>query len=404
MRMMSSRSCRMTRHAGLRVTASQVRRHHPDYNKLETQGWKALDAEGKLSREGWNREAKWALDMGLPGAESLTDRTIPTFARGELPHFAGINTFLKAPYVENVRAVCKYNAAVLGVPFDGGATYRPGTRFGPQGVRRISALYTPYNYERGVDLREQMTLCDVGDVFAIPGNLEKSFDQISRGVAHVFSSGALPLIIGGDHSIGFPCVRGIAQCTSKRIGIIHFDRHIDMQAKDMDERMHTTPWYWATDLPNVSAKNLVQLGIGGWQVPRDGVEVGRKRDTNVLTIGDIEKLGLEKTAEIALDLAWDGTDAVYISFDIDSIDCGFVPGTGWPEPGGFLPREALRILGLVAAQGVCGLEVVEIAPCYDTSDITSLFGTRIIVDTLGSLVAHGKLGAHKALIDKPVSY
>jgi len=270
------------------------------------------------------------------------------------------------------------------------------------GASRLSIRLN--NYETGVDLREQMTLSDVGDVFAIPGNLEKSFDQITRGVAHVFSSGALPIIIGGDHSIGFPCVRGIAQCTSKRIGIIHFDRHIDMQAKDMDERMHTTPWYWATELPNVSAKNLVQLGIGGWQVPRDGVEEGRKRETNVLTIQDIEKIGLEKTAEIALDLAWEGTDAVYISFDIDAFDCGFVPGTGWPEPGGFLPREALRILGLVAAQGICGLEVVEIAPCYDTSDITSLMGTRLVVETLGSLVAHGKLGSHKPLIDKPVTY
>ncbi|MBV9775567.1 MAG: arginase family protein, partial [Acetobacteraceae bacterium] len=112
----------------------------------------------------------------------------------------------------------------------------------------------------------------------------------------------------------------------------------------------------------------------------------------------------DKTAEIALDLAWQGTDAVYISFDIDSIDCGFVPGTGWPEPGGFLPREALRILGLVAAQGVCGLEVVEIAPCYDTSAITSLLGTRIVVEALGSLVAHGKLGSHKAIIDKPATH
>jgi len=395
---------RINSRAGLRSVPERVRHHHPDYNKLETQGWKALQAEGKLASEGWNRERQWALDMGLPGAESLIDRSIPTFSRGELPHFAGINTFLKAPFVENVRDVGKYDAAILGVPFDGGATYRPGARFGPQGVRRISALYTPYNYETGVDLREQMTLCDVGDVFAIPGNLEKSFDQITRGVAHVFSSGALPIIIGGDHSIGFPCVRGIAQCTSKRIGIIHFDRHIDMQAKDMDERMHTTPWYWATELPNVSAKNLVQLGIGGWQVPRDGVEEGRKRETNVLTIQDIEKIGLEKTAEIALDLAWEGTDAVYISFDIDAFDCGFVPGTGWPEPGGFLPREALRILGLVAAQGICGLEVVEIAPCYDTSDITSLMGTRLVVETLGSLVAHGKLGSHKPLIDKPVTY
>lgn len=199
-------------------------------------------------------------------------------------------------------------------------------------------------------------------------------------------------------------MRGIAECTSKRIGIIHFDRHIDIQQKDLDERMHTTPWYWATNLPNVSPKNLVQLGIGGWQVPRDGVKVARERGTNVLTIDDIEKLGPEKTAEIALELAWKDADAVYISFDVDSIDCGFVPGTGWPEPGGFLPREALKILGLVAAEGLCGLEVVEVSPPYDTSDITALFGVRVVVEALGSMLAHGKLGSHKHLIDKPVSF
>ena len=134
---------RINSRAGLRSAPERVRHHHPDYNKLETQSWKALQAEGKLASEGWNREKQWALDMGLPGAESLIDRSIPTFSRGELPHFAGINTFLKAPFVENVRDVGKYDAAILGVPFDGGATYRPGARFGPQGVRRISALYTP---------------------------------------------------------------------------------------------------------------------------------------------------------------------------------------------------------------------------------------------------------------------
>jgi len=396
-----------TRHAhraGLRSKRRRGRRHHPDFDKMATQGWQSLEAEGKLPSAGWRKERQWALDMGLPGADSLTDRDIPTFARGELPHFAGINTFMKAPYVENVRDVAKYDAAVLGIPFDSGTTYRPGTRFGPQGIRRISALYTPYNYELGVDLREQMTLCDAGDVFTIPANLEKSFDQISRGVAHVFSSGALPIMLGGDHSIGFPCVRGIAQCTDKKIGIIHFDRHIDIQEKDLDERMHTTPWYWATNLPNVSPANLVQLGIGGWQVPREGVEVARKRNTNVLTIADIERIGLEKTAEIALELAWKDTDAVYISFDVDSIDCGFVPGTGWPEPGGFLPREALKILGLVAAEGLCGLEVVEVSPPYDTSDITALIGVRVVVEALGSMVAHGKLGSHKPIINKPVAY
>ena len=209
--------------SGLLGHGERPRHHHPNFDAKETLGWKAVEAEGRLSKDGWKREEEWALKMGLPGAECLTDKSIPTFARGELPHFAGINTFLKAPYVEDVRDVAKYDAAVLGIPFDSGTTYRPGTRFGPQGIRRISALYTPYNYELGVDLREQMTLCDVGDVFTIPANLEKSFDQITRGVSHVFSSGALPIMLGGDHSIGFPCVRGIAQCTSKRIGIIHFD-------------------------------------------------------------------------------------------------------------------------------------------------------------------------------------
>ena len=123
------------------------------------------------------------------------------------------------------------------------------------------------------------------------------------------------------------------------------------------------------------------------------MQEARKRGTNVLTIEDIEKMGLDKTAEIALELAWKGVDAVYISFDVDSLDCGFVPGTGWPEPGGFLPREALKLLGLVAAEGICGFEVVEVSPPYDTSDITALLGVRVVVETLGSLVAHGKLGA-----------
>ena len=212
-------------------------------------------------------------------------------------------------------------------------------------------------------------------------------------------------MLGGDHSIGFPCVRGIAQCTSKKIGIVHFDRHIDIQEKDLDERMHTTPWYWATDLPNVSAE---EPGPGRHRrlagaARRRGRRRG-ERQTNVLTIDDVERLGIDKTAEMALELAWDGTDAVYISFDIDSVDCGFVPGTGWPEPGGFLPREALKLLGLVAKEGICGLEVVEVSPPYDTSDITALLGVRVVVEALGAMVAHGKLGKHKAIIDQPVAF
>ena len=375
-----------------------ARRHHPSFDKTKLDGWRAMHKERDIPGVKWDEERKAAIRHGLQGADSIEDQSISTFSRGELPHFAGINTFLKAPYIEDVKDVGSYDVAVLGVPFDGGTTYRPGTRFGPQGIRRISALYTPYNYEIGVDLREQMSLCDVGDIFTIPANIEKTFDQISKGVGHVFASGALPIILGGDHSIGFATVRGIASHTDKKIGIIHFDRHADIQEKDLDERMHTTPWFHATNIPNVPAENLVQVGIGGWQVPREAVAEARKRNTTILTMSDVDKLGLEKTAEVALEMAWKGVDAVYLSFDIDCVDAGFVPGTGWPEPGGFLPREILRLLQLVAREGICGMEVVEVSPPYDVSDITSLMALRAIVDVLGTIVAHGKLGSHKGII------
>ena len=353
----------------------------------------ALEKERKLPLTGWQQEVDQAKRFGLEAAESIVDRNISTFSRGELPHFAGINTFMKAPYLEDVNKVGNYDVAILGVPHDCGTTYRPGTRFGPQGIRRISALYTPYNYEMGVDLREQITLCDVGDIFTIPANNEKSFDQISKGIAHVFSSGAFPIILGGDHSIGFPTVRGLCRhLGDKKVGIIHFDRHVDTQEIDLDERMHTCPWFHATNMANAPAENLVQLGIGGWQVPREGVKVCRERGTNVLTVTDITEMGLEAAAQHAIERATDGTDCVYISFDIDCIDAGFVPGTGWPEPGGLMPREALKLLELIVRNvPVCGLEIVEVSPPYDISDMTSLMATRVICDTMAHLVVSGQL-------------
>jgi len=363
----------------------------PNNNSSEAQ--QALEKETRLPLTGWQQEVDRGLELGLEAAASIRDRSIPTFSRGELPHYAGINTFLKAPYVEDVRNVGQYDVAIVGVPHDSGTTYRPGTRFGPQGIRRISALYTPYNFELGVDLREQITLCDVGDIFTIPANNEKSFDQISKGIAHIFASGAFPIILGGDHSIGFPTLRGVCRhLGDKKVGIIHFDRHVDTQETDLDERMHTCPWFHATNMENAPAKNLVQLGIGGWQVPRPGVKVCRERATNILTVTDIMEMGLDAAADFALEKALDGTDCVYISFDIDCIDAGFVPGTGWPEPGGLLPREALYLLKKIVQNApVCGMEIVEVSPPYDISDITSLLATRVICDTMAHLVLSGQL-------------
>ncbi|GAA4963647.1 agmatinase family protein [Nonomuraea thailandensis] len=364
---------------------------------VNQEGAWAQRAEAEIPTARREEELERALAHGLPGAPTLTDRTIPTFARGELPHFAGERgTFLKCPYVEDVHEVGDAEVAVFGVPLDAGATYRPGTRFGPQGIRRSTNLFGTYSYELGVDLREQLNLVDIGDVFTIPGNLEKSFDQISQAMSHVVQQGTMPVVLGGDHSIGFPTVRGLAAHHEGNIGIIHFDRHVDTQETDLDERMHTTPWFHATNIRNAPATNLVQVGIGGWQAPRAGVKVGRERGTTVITVGDVERVGVERVAETALEIAWQGAEAVYLSFDIDVIDAGFVPGTGWPEPGGLLPREALNLVRLVSEPGLAGIEVVECSPPYDWAEQTALLSARVILDSLAVQVRAGKLGRKAA--------
>ena len=349
------------------------------------------DISDRKQREAVER----GLELGLEAAPSVNDRTISTFARGQQPAFAGINTFRKAPYLEDVHEVGKHEVAILGAPFDMGTTYRAGCRFGPQAIRRISALYDSYSVDMAVDLEEELDLVDLGDVFVIPSNLEKSFDQIDRAVSWVVGEGVFPVVLGGDHSIGYPDVRAIAPHIDGRVGIIHLDRHLDIQERDMDERMHTTPWFHATNIENAPPANLVQMGIGGWYGSRPGVKVARDRRTTVLTITDIEEVGVERAAEVALEVAWKDAEAVFLSFDIDSVDAGFVPGTGSPEPGGLLPREALKLLRLIAREGICGMEVVEVAPPYDVSDMTAQLACRAVMDVLGTLVAEGKLGARR---------
>src|SRR5437868_4732810 len=285
----------------------------PDYTELE--GMRALKEETGIPVQQWREEVRRGKEFGLECVDSIEDKTeISCFQRGELPHWSGINTFLKTHY------------------------------------------------------------------------------QITKAVAHVLSQGTLPMIMGGDHSIGFPCARGVAQCIEGNVGIIHLDRHIDTQEKDMDEIMHTCPWFHATNIPNCPPTNLVQVGIGGWQVPRPGVKKGRERGSTVLTIQDIERIGIDKTVEIALEVAWKGASAVYLSFDVDSIDAGFVPGTGWPEPGGFLPREALAILKGVAKEGVAAMEAVEVSPPCDIPDITASMAVRAMVDVQATRVRHRRIG------------
>jgi agmatinase len=330
------------------------------------------------------------LAHGLPSAESIRDRTIPLFTRGRWRYNSG--TFMNHPFLEDMRELGDQDVVIIGAPYDGGTTFRPGTRFGPQAMRRISGLTRGYNPAMGVDLDEQLTIVDAGDISVIPSNLEKSFDQIAKAVSYAAEREVFPIVLGGDHSIGYPDVRGLAPYIDGNIGIIHFDRHSDLSEYSMDERMHGSPFFHATNIPNAPATNLVQIGIGGWTSSRDGMKVARDRQAAVITMDDVDRYGVDRVIEYALEIAWKNARAVWISFDVDSVDPAFAPGTGTPMPGGFLPREALKMITDISREGLVGMEVVEVSPPYDVSDITALLGVHAILNCLGALVQAGKLG------------
>ena len=354
-------------------------------------GTEMLERETQLPTTRSKEQQQINLEHGLPSAESVQDRSIPLFNRSSW-RFSHSGPFAARPFLEDMRELGGQDVAVVGVPFDGGTTYRSGTRFGPQAMRAISGLSSGYNFETGVDLVESLDMVDVGDVSVIPANIEKTFDQIDKALAYIHERAVFPVVLGGDHSIGYPDIRGLSPYIDGNIGIIHFDRHSDLSEYNLDERMHGTPFFHATNIPNAPPANLVKIGIGGWTGSRAGVQVARERRATVITMTDIDRWGLERVAELALEIAWKNAKAVFLSFDIDSIDPGFAPGTGTPEAGGLLPREAFRMLHLVTREGLAGMELVEVAPPYDVGDVTSLLGVRVINDVLGTLVEAGKLG------------
>ncbi|GBD17000.1 Guanidinobutyrase [bacterium HR26] len=332
-----------------------------------------------------------ALEHGLESAESIRDREIPLFNRGQWG-FSNSGTFLRVPFLRDMRELGGQDVAFVGVPLDTGTTFRSGTRWGPEAMRRISSLSGGANLVLGVDLVESLTMVDVGDVSVIPANIEKSFDQIDKAIGYIIERGVFPVVLGGDHSIGYPDIRGLARYIDGNVGIIHFDRHSDLSEYNMDERMHGTPFFHATNIPNAPPTNLVQIGIGGWTSSRDGLRNARERKATVITIDDIDRYGIERICEYALEIAWKNARCVYLSFDIDCMDPAFAPGTGTPEPGGLLPREVFQMLRLIAREGLVGMEVVEVSPPYDVADVTSLLGTRVIMEVLGTLVLNRKLG------------
>jgi len=365
----------------------------------DLQGTWAMEAQEHLEGPEERDREQELLEKGLEAAESIRDRKISLFARGRR---TSTDSFLGTTFLEDARDLDSQDVVFLGAPYDGGTTYRPGTRFGPSALRKMSSeIGSPYNPGMGVNLKESLDMVDLGDIRVIPSNLEKSFDQIAKAVSYVAEREVFPVVLGGDHAIGYPDVRGLSPFIDGNIGIIHLDRHSDISEFSWDERMHGSPFFHATNIPNAPPANLVQVGIGGWTGSRDGLRETRDRNATVITVDDIDHYGLDRIIEYSLEIAWKNADAVWISFDIDVVDPAYAPGTGTPVAGGLTPREILRMLRGFAAEGLAGMEIVEVSPPYDHSDITALLGAHSIMEVLGSLVVSRKLGRRPETPPKP---
>lgn len=299
--------------------------------------------------------------------------------------FVGISTFAKRPYVADWGAI-DADIAILGAPFDGGTQFRPGARFGPRSVREASTLFSfghagAYDHEDdatylGADVR----IVDIGDADIVHTDTTQSHANIAAGVRAILDAGALPVTIGGDHSINIPCIDAFDGRGD--IHILQIDAHLDF----VDERHgvrngHGNPMRRAAEKPYVTG--LTQVGIRNVSsTARDGYEAAREMGSDILSVRQARALG-----PAALAARIPRGARVYVTLDIDGFCPSIAPGTGTPSHGGFLYYEVLELLQQIAqAHEVVGIDLVEVAPAYDPTDATSILAAQILLNFLGFIM------------------
>jgi agmatinase len=298
-------------------------------------------------------------------------------------------TFLNRPRVEPSRralAAAGASAAFLGFPWDGTCVSRTGTNFGPKGLREASEQFLMYNANTGVDLSEHFTLVDCGDVPIVPGNSIATQAHAERLVDELLGAGVMPLIGGGDHSITIGPARAFARRFG-RCGMIHFDTHLDTAEDVGGETLnHCCPIARAVDA-GFDPKNIVTIGPSGWMNPRTELEYVRRKGINLITLEEVWEIGADAVGRRAAHLAADGTDAVYLTIDIDVMDAAYAPGTGVPTTCGMTPREIIRILSCFSGIPLRMIDVAEVSPPWDHPGITARLGVRLFLEAMAAAVA-----------------
>ena len=304
----------------------------------------------------------------------------------ESPRFAGIKTFMRLPHVTTTEGV---DVAVVGVPFDTGASYRVGARFGPEAIRSVSALLRHHNEVLDVSIFDHCSVVDYGDLPVNPGYIEDSYKMIEEGLLPILDGGVTPMMLGGDHSVTLPELRAMVK-TNGPVALIHFDSHTDTGDKRFG-RMYThgTPFRRAIEEELILVDHSIQAGMRGSIYSRDSLDEARNMGFDLVTAVEAQEQGIDELVRRIRDRVGDAK--AFVSFDIDFVDPAFAPGTGTPEVGGFTSSEALRVVRGLKGLNLIGFDLVEVLPQYDLSEITALLAANIVYEFISLIALRKKL-------------
>ena len=311
----------------------------------------------------------------------------------DLPAYVGSTTFQKLPLVTDGAALRERrpDVAIVGAPFDDAVSHRPGARFGPRAIRTATYHSGSLNsLQLSIEPFEWLDCVDAGDAPVTPANLERGHEVIRRKVLDVASSGAIPIVLGGDHSITFPSASAVAEAIgTRRLGVVHFDAHADAANSTWGVlRSHGTPMRRLIESGVVEGRNFVQVGLRGYWPPAETIAWMGTQRMRWHLMTEIETRGAEAVVADAIAEALDGPEVIYLSIDIDVLDPGLAPGTGTPEPGGLLTRELLRaVRQVVSVVELVAMDVVEVSPPYDHAEVTALAAHRCVMEALSALAA-----------------
>ena len=325
------------------------------------------------------------------------DADYPRYEDADRPVYVGSSTFGKRPSVEDADELVARapDAAIVGAPFDDSVTHRGGARFGPRAVRAGTYQAGAQSLQLDVDVWEQLDVVDAGDADVVPAWLERGHAMIFEKVLEVAACGAVPVVIGGDHSITWPSASAIAQVHAPRsIGIVHFDAHADTADSSWGVLAgHGTPMRRLIESGAVAGRNFVQVGLRGYWPPQDVLDWMAEQGMRWHLMREIEERGAEAVIDDAIAEALDGPDLIYLSVDIDVLDPGLAPGTGTPEPGGLLTRELLRAVRRIVSQvRLAAMDIVEVSPPYDHAEVTAMAAHRVAMETLSALAVRKRAG------------